>query len=387
MGRTNQYVVLPACIVAYFAVRFTQVVIGPIVPNVIETFDVSRSAIGLVLTGMWATYALSQLPSGILADRFGERQIVLTALGIVLAATLGLAVAPTFLVFGIGVLTLGVGAGIYYNPATALLDREFEKTGRTIGIHRIGGQVAGVVAPVAAAILGVRYGWRVTVSLGLVLTALVAVIFARLIVSTAPVRPIGTLRDLVEPGVLRTLLTRPYTRHTVFMATIVEFVGLAVMAFLSTFLVEHSGFTLQLANVLFAVFFAVATVSQPIGGWLSDYLGRDATLAIQLSAGVLGYGTLVADRTLVLTSLGIVLAGISMSSVPVIQSRMLDRLSQTNRGVGFGLFRTVYMLFGALGTTVTGTIAETVGWTEAFGVLSILLSVNLLSLFLTRINR
>ena len=165
---------------------------------------------------------------------------------------------------------------------------------------------------------------------------------------------------------------------------IVEFVGLAVMAFLPTFLVEHSGITLQLANVMFAVFFVVATVSQPIGGWLSDRIGRDATLAIQLVAGTVGYGALVANRTVVVVGLGVVFAGVSMSGVPVIQSRMLEGVPRSDRGVGFGLFRTVYMLFGALGTAVVGTVADGVGWTHAFGLLSLLLAVALLSLLSPR---
>lgn len=88
---------------------------------------------------MWIAYASSQLPSGVFADRFGEYRIVLFSLLTTGIASLALAGSPTFLIFGVDVIVLGVGAGIYYNPATALLSQEFSQLGKAIGSHRMGG--------------------------------------------------------------------------------------------------------------------------------------------------------------------------------------------------------------------------------------------------------
>jgi MFS family permease len=96
------YTVLTICVGAYFAVRFAQVIVGPVVPLLIAEFAVSRGAVGTVMTGMWVAYAFLQLPSGVLADRHGEGRVVLAALAITAGATFALAVAPTFLLFGAG---------------------------------------------------------------------------------------------------------------------------------------------------------------------------------------------------------------------------------------------------------------------------------------------
>jgi len=377
---SRRHAVLLVCGGSYFAVRFAQVIVGPVIPRLVGTFPVSRGKLGLALTGMWIVYALLQLPSGALADRFGERAVVVTALALTACASLVLASAPTFPVFGAGVVCLGVGAGVYYNPATTLLASEFDVVGRAIGTHRIGGQVAGVVAPLLAASVGVRYGWRVAVGIGAVLTVVAGAAFLRTSSHTPPARPTASLEDLFDPGPIADLLARRHMRYTTFLASVVEFVGMASMAFLPVFLVEHHGVSEAWAGFAFAVFFGVSAILQPLGGWLSDRIGHDRTLAAQLTAGVAGYALLTAPVARPLAVPAVVFAGAAMTSTPVIQSRMLDGLSAAERGTGFGAFRTVYLLIGALGTTVVGSTADLAGWAVAFGLLAALFAVALAAL-------
>jgi len=269
-GWGSRHTLLSVFVGSYFGVRFTQVVVGPVVPSIVGTFGASRGALGTALTGMWVAYAVSQLPSGVLADRFGERAIVLVALVTTAAAALVLSVSPGLLPFAAGLVPLGVGAGIYYNPATALLAREFRAVGRAVGTHRIGGQVAGIVAPLAAAAVGPRYGWRATLLLGVPLALVAAPLAVRFVARSAPARPTASARDLFDPGDIAALLARRHTRYTTFVATLVEFVGLATMAFLPALLIGHHGFPGRVANLLFAALFGVAALSQPLAGWLSE---------------------------------------------------------------------------------------------------------------------
>jgi hypothetical protein len=54
---------------------------------------------------------------------------------------------------------------------------------------------------------------------------------------------------------------------------------------------------------------------------------------------------------------------------------MINGLSESNPGTGFGLFRSLYLLVGALGMTVVGTTADATGWRLSFGLLAALLGV------------
>jgi len=164
------------------------------------------------------------------------------------------------------VVGLGVGAGAYYNPATALLTRAFDGSGGAIGTHRSGGQVAGVFAPVAAAVLAIRYGWRPTIAVGGVLVAVVAGLFLWRSTASEPVHPDASLAVVFDPGTFRGVLSRPHARNTTILMTLVEFAELAAMAFFPTFLVEHYGFALGDANLLFAAFFTVSPSASPSAG-------------------------------------------------------------------------------------------------------------------------
>jgi MFS family permease len=58
----------------------------------------------------------------------------------------------------------------------------------------------------------------------------------------------------------------------------------------------------------------------------------------------------------------------------------MDQLSDAERGFGFGLIRTVYMLLAASGSIVVGWLADTGGWVPAYGVVILLLVGCLLAL-------
>ena len=374
------YTVLALCVGAYFAIRFSQLLVSALVPSILGTFAVSRAAIGTVLGGMWAAYAFAQLPSGVLSDRFGPRSIVLAGVGLTAVAGLLLAGTPSFALFGVFLGLLGVGAGLYYNAATALLTGRFDAIGQAIGIHRIGDPAAGLLAPPIAAALALRYGWRVALGVGVAVSLLVLGAFARRVPATRSVEEDQSLRELLAPRYLLALLSRPTLASTTVLAVFAEFVGLATMSLLPTFLVQHHGYTLLRAGLLFSVLAAIRGVLQPLAGRASDRLGRDRVLALMMGAGVLGYGPLSSSTAFVLAVPAVVLAGIAMSWAPPLQSRAIDGLTESEQGAGFGLVRTIYILSGALGTAVTGLVADVAGWGASFLVLTALLTIAFLLL-------
>lgn len=366
---------LGTCVVAYFAVRYSQVIVGPVLPLVEADFGVTAGAVGVALTGMWIAYAVVQLPSGIGGDRFGDTRVVLLALAIAAGGAVIMALAPVMVVFALGVILLGVGAGAYYNPATAVIGRAYDGIGRAIGIHRIGGQGAGVIAPLAAGSMALALGWRPIVALGALLGVVAAGLFLVGPPTAGGARPETPLRELLAADGLIAILARPHTRTTIALMTLVEFCGLAAMAFIPGFFVGHHEYSLATANALFAVFFGISAASQPVGGWLSDRVGRDVTLAGLGAAGMAGFGIMILEGGMAVAVLGVALAGSAMSATVVLQARMLDGLDEGAIGRGFGLFRTVYLLLGAAGPAVVGLTADRAGWVPAFALLAVFLGV------------
>ena len=372
--------VLAACTMAFFATMVARLVISPVVPGISAEFEVSNSIIGLALSGMWLAYALSQFPSGLFGDRVGERVVILVAVGGTAAASVLLAFSPVFATFFVFTIVLGGAAGLHYSPATTLLSRTFDNTGTAIGIHSAGAPIAGLLAPVAAAYAGALFGWRYAIVLGTVgaVPALLFVLYG--IPRVEPRQPETSIGDRVNRAVLFELLSRPPIAGTVVIAILGAFVWQGTASFLPTFLVEHRGYSGPVAGAFFSAYFVAQGVGQPGMGWLSDRIGRDAAMCVCMIAGVAGYTLFVVGPGLGSVVLATGLIGIAMSWGATMLPKFLDHMSTDEEGMGFGLVRTTYMVFGASGSVGVGLLADLFSWAVAFLALAGILGAVLLAI-------
>jgi MFS family permease len=384
LGRRGRYRVLALAFLAAFSTNVVRVAISPLLPDIIDAFDVTTGLMGLALTGMWASVAVTQLPSGLLADRYGERRVVLVSLVASGLAGTALALAPSFATFAVVAVLLGIGVGLYYPAGTALLTHRYENTGGALGVHAAAGPVGGLVAPLLATWLAARFGWRAGIAGGAVVLLLVAVVVARWLGRTPPERPDDSVRERVDVSELWALLSRPTIAYTTAVAVATGYTWQAFVSFFPTFLVEFHGFGSGRAGLYFSVVFALSAVGLPLVGRLSDAVGRDTILTLVLSLVALGFGAFVSlDGPWLLVSL--VVLGSGMNWGGVLHSRYMDALSADEQGTGFGLVRSVSVLLGAIGNVVTGAVASAFGWPAAYGILVALLALVVLSLVGNRV--
>ncbi|SEH13449.1 Sugar phosphate permease [Natronorubrum sediminis] len=361
---------LVLCTLAFMGTMVARLSISPLVPAITDDFGVSNAAVGFALSLMWATYALAQFPSGIFGDRFGERRVILTAIGLTGVASIFLAISPTFGLFVVFAIVLGFGAGLHYTPATTYLTKQFDDIGRAIGFHIAGSPAAGLVAPVAAALIASFYGWRAGILIGALFAIPLFVLFIWRIRPTTPTRPEQPMRERVQITTIFELLSRPSIAYTTLIAFLCAFTWQATASFLPAFFEDGQGLSASLASALFSLYFLAHGLTQPLTGWLSDRFGRDATTVVSMSAGVLGYGALVVADSLAIYALSVCFIGLAMSWGAPVQSRFMDSFTDAERSTGFGLVRTVYMTTGASGSVAVGALADFFGWEAAFAVLA-----------------
>jgi len=350
-----------------------RLVISPVVPSIGDAFAVPNGALGLALTGMWMGYAAAQFPSGLLADRYGERRIILVAVGGTAIASAMLAFAPSYPVFLVGSAVLGTVAGLHYSVATSLLTRTTDQIGTAIGIHTAGAPVAGVLVPMAAGAVGASLGWRWALALGMAFALPVTALVVYVIRPRPPVRPNQSVWSRLRIGPLMSLLRRPPIARTVGLSAVGMFVWQATASFLPAFFVAHHGFSAATAGALFSGYFLVQGVTQPGLGALSDRIGRDAAASLAIGVGIVGYSLLVWGTGLAVAVIAVGLAGLSMGWGAALMPKFMDHLDDHERNSGFGLVRTVYMMLGAAGSVVTGFVADLLGWDVAFIGLALLL--------------
>ncbi|NUB90311.1 MFS transporter [Haloterrigena sp. SYSU A121-1] len=376
--------VLAACTLAFLATMAARLVISPVVPQITAAFGVSNAVIGLALTGLWMAYFLAQFPSGVLADRYGERRIILIAVGGTAIASALLAFAPLFPLFVLCVIALGFAAGLHYSVATSLLTRTYDEIGAAIGVHNSGGPLAGLVVPPLAAWIGVRYGWRAAIAVGTVVAVPIFLLFARAVRPIEPQRPDQPMAERFEFEPLAELLGRPKIAFTVALAVLGDFVWQAVASFLPTFLVAYRGQSATTASLVFGGYFLVQGITGVGVGAASDRYGRDVATAGCMLLAVAGIAVLLAVPGIPAVAGAVVLLGIGLGWGGALLPRFMDHLSAAERSAGFGLVRTVYGFVGALGSVVTGALADLFGWGVSFGFLAALLALVFVALTINR---
>jgi predicted MFS family arabinose efflux permease len=367
---------------AFFVTMTARLIVSPLVPRLTSVFGVTKGTIGGALTGMWAAYAVTQLPAGILANRYDERPFVLVALATICAGSLLLAVAPSYRVFALAVVVIGVGSGVYLPTAASLLTRLFENTGQVLGLHISGGDSAGLVAPVAATTVAAAYGWRPALGLGAVVGLPV------LLLCTWRLRPEPretdgperSLREVASPSRLLGLLAGRKLLFTTALGVCLMFTFQAVVSFFPTFLVEYWAVGTGRASTLFALVFLLWIVNSPVAGRLSDRFGHDVVLFATSTSMLVGLVFLVRSPTFAGALVGTVLLGTGMSWGGVLASRLMAYIPASDRTAGYGMVRSLYVLLGSAGSVVTGTLAERAGWAAAYGLVAVLLLAVALSL-------
>lgn len=381
-----RYRVVALCTIAFFSTMVARVVISPVVPDLQIAFAATTGAIGLALSGMWVAYALMQYPSGVLADRYGERIVVLVAVAATGLTSLLLAVSPTYAWFVVLAVALGGSAGLVYSAATSLVTKQSRHTGRAIGVYIAGGPIAGLLAPPGAAAIGLVFDWRVSIALGAIVAVPSAVAVWRGLEPTPPARA-EQAPDPLDVLVMFDLLKRPVIAHTLVLSVLGAFTWQATASFLPAFLETFHGVSRSTASLLFSAYFVVHGTTQPLTGMLSDRLSRAAAAFGTMALGVLGYGLLVIAESPLVIGLAIVAIGTAMSWGAPLQSRLMDNLSAAEQGTGFGLVRMMYMSLGAAGSLITGIVVDLAGWGVAFALLAGCMALGSAMLAITLIRR
>ena len=159
-------------------VHASVLLLPPLLGDLQRAFQVSLLQLLAVANAMYLVYGLSAIPAGFLADRYGSRRmLIVAAAGCGLSLVL-IAAAPSFLLLSVGLVALGVSAGVYHPSGLSLLSRGVAsgERGRAIGIHGAGGNLGEAIAPAWAASFATAIDWRAGFAVGAVLSFACAIL-------------------------------------------------------------------------------------------------------------------------------------------------------------------------------------------------------------------
>lgn len=127
-----------------------------------EDLALTATETGLILSSFFLGYALMQLPGGILADKFGAKRVLLTAV-IVWSIFTGLtAVAWSLSILLVIRFLFGIGEGGFQPSASKIISSSFPENERSkvMSIMLSSGGIMAMLVPIISAALLVTIGWR-----------------------------------------------------------------------------------------------------------------------------------------------------------------------------------------------------------------------------------
>ncbi len=118
--KKNYYVVILILFV-FFVISFLTNIMGPLVPEIIEDFNLSLTMVALLPFAFFVAYGVFSIPSGIWVERYGEQKVMVWAFFIAFIGAISLAVYPNYLVAIISLFFIGSGMAMLQVAINPLL--------------------------------------------------------------------------------------------------------------------------------------------------------------------------------------------------------------------------------------------------------------------------
>ncbi len=383
-GRSFLKTLLPFFVLAHCAHHLLTALPAPMMPFIQEDFGLSYTEVGLVAMAFGLVYGFSQLPAGWLGSRVSPRILLMAGIMGVAVAGVLVGLSQTYIMMLVFLALMGLMAGGYHPSASSLITSwvEPEKRGRALGFHLIGGNTSFFLAPLIGAGIAAAWGWRysfIGLAIPTVILGIVFYVYMSRWGSGGQAWRVKAERHeeaAPAPGNRRRLV--------IFLILIIMAGGAStsLMMFVPLYVVKQFGVSKQTAASLLSIVFGTGMFASPLGGYLSDRIGRiRIILVVSLLAGVfiyllkvVPYGWGIGDLFFI-NGLGIgammLIIGICNSvRMPVSESYIGGQTTSRNRSTVYGIYFFAMQQAGAIYSPVYGVLVDHYGFHFCFTVVS-----------------
>ena len=236
-------------ILAIFFSMGSRAVFSPLMPALREEMGFSLATAGSLFLLVSMSYGIAMLLAGFLSSRLGHGRTVVTSLAIIALGLLISAASRGTALLAAGMILIGAAAGIYPASGLAMINTGIpaSRRDRALSFHEIGPNLALLLSPLFVLALQPLWGWRGVLLCMSGISALAAAVFLRWGApgsgrGAAP--NIRILKDLLRSG-------RLWLGMMLLIAANAGVQG--VYSILPAYLVEKSGFSPELVNLLLSI--------------------------------------------------------------------------------------------------------------------------------------
>jgi MFS transporter, ACS family, D-galactonate transporter len=276
-------ILLSVSVLINYVDRGTLAIAAPLLK---EDLHLSPSQLGVLLSAFFWTYALCQILSGWLVDRFDVNRLL--ALGVLVwsLATLGTGLTRGFAMLLAARLLLGIGESVSYPSYNKIIAKHFnaEHRGRANGLISAGWAGGPALGTLIGGLLVAHIGWRWF----FVVLGAASLLWLPAWLRWMPRGPGLAESEAKHPAGIPEILRQRAAWGTFIGLFSFNYLWYFLITWLPFYLVKQRGFSLQtMSFVGSSAFFALA-VSVLVCGWLADRWissSGNATLVLKFFCG------------------------------------------------------------------------------------------------------
>ena len=355
--------------VAHFAHHLLTALPVPLLPLIRDDFALDYTQSALVISAFAIPYGIAQLPAGWLADRSDPRLLIAVGISGVAVAGLLVGLSQSYVMLVLCLVLMGLAGGGYHPATPPLISAavEPEKRGRALGLHTIGGGASYFLAPLAAAGIAAVWGWR-SPFIGLAIPAMAFgvvfyVVLGRWLDERKADGDIDSGHGEASESGGRWRKLVPF----LVLSTFTQAVILSVVAMIPLYMVDHFGVAKEKAAALIALVYSSGLWAGPVGGHLSDRMGRvTVVVAVCFIAAPVIYLLNVAPYPWGTGALLVALGIVIYVRMPVSEAYIVGVAPERHRSMILGILYFSSMEGSGILTLVVGNLVDRFGFHSAF---------------------
>jgi FHS family glucose/mannose:H+ symporter-like MFS transporter len=281
--KTIIFLITAGCFLSFFVFGFTDNLKGPTLPAMLAELKFSYGTGGNIFFGEYVGFLIATLITGILADRFGLKSIVLLA-GIFLGIGVsGYSFFSSAILLSISLFVVGLGLGaIELGPNAIIISVYHERKGLYLNLMAVLHGLGSLVAPLFAGwLLSLSLSWRVIYRWDLPLILLFVFIFIFLRFPKTEEKTQLDFRQIPQIA-FRGHLPWFYIGIAFYVAA-----EIGIAAWLVTFLQQTRSASVTESNQALALFFAMVMIGRLIGGFFVQRIGYLRSILLMTFGGIL----------------------------------------------------------------------------------------------------
>lgn len=386
---SKRWVVVALLVVCYTFMYFGRSAMSIAGPSMMKSNGWSATQFGLVSTAFFIGYALTMLPAGWLADKFGATKVILSGTLLWSVFTYFSPYGATIGTFMMLRILVGIGQGVTLPSASSLVSKWVPKheAGRAQGLTLVGVPLGVALTMFIGVQLIKIYNWQTIFYSFAFLGPIWCLLWWKFGTDRPELHPTITQAEVdyikADQGSQQNnSQAKPldgkkvYTNKNVWGATLAYFcynyVFYLLLSWLPTYLANGRGFTLVKSGYFTAIPWMVAIFTYPLGGVLADWAakkyGQNARKFFPIIGLIIGGVALFVGANAPSAGVAIALISASMGFLTLTQGGFFSMpiiFAPKNAGMIVGLYGFIGTLAGISAPVLTGAIVDAYGYTYA----------------------